>query len=150
MFATSKWLIILFSTYLGPAVSLKQKCLSNNTTSWLNSLAWSEAWFVSAYMKRGERRKVWRHKKIKIVILWDWLGYSERITTRDELNDPSGRHFYRSRSARTKYLRPPCPFFSPEENDFFQIYIQINLKLYNSTTAVKDFIHATSWFRGKL
>lgn len=41
-------------------------------------------------------------------------------------------------------------FFSPEENDFFQIYIQINLKLYNSTTAVKDFIHATSWFRGKL
>lgn len=41
--------------------------------------------------------------------------------------------------------------FSPlRKMIFFQIYIRINLKLYNSTTAVKDFIHATSWFRGKL
>ena len=39
--------------------------------------------------------------------------------------------------------------FSPEENDFFQIYIQIDLKLHNSTAAVEDFTHETSWFRGK-
>ena len=32
---------------------------------------------------------------------------------------------------------------------FFQIYIQIDLKLHNSTAAVEDFIHETSWFRGK-
>ena len=29
------------------------------------------------------------------------------------------------------------------------IYIQIDLKLHNSTAAVEDFIHDTSWFRGK-
>ena len=103
---------------------------------------------VCIHEEGGEKKSV-TSQKIKIVILWDWLAYSERITTRDELNDPSGRNLYRSRSARTKCIRPPCPFFSPEENDFFQIYIQTDLKLHNSTAAVEDFIHETSWFRGK-
>ena len=94
---------------------------------------------VCIHEEGGEKKSV-TSQKIKILILWDWLAYSERITTRDELNDPSGRNLYRSRSARTKCIRPP---------DFFQIYSQIDLKLHNSTAAVEDFIHETSWFRGK-
>ena len=49
---SSSWPVMGKSPYLGPAVSLKQKCFSNSTTSWLNNLAWSvEKRFVSARKK---------------------------------------------------------------------------------------------------
>lgn len=51
LYTSSKTIEI--SPYLGPAVSRKQKCFSNSTTSWLNNLAWSvESRFVSTNMKR--------------------------------------------------------------------------------------------------
>ena len=72
--------------------------------------------------REGEKKSV-TSQTFKIVKLWDWLAYSQRIATRDELIRLG--EIYIGLGRHGQNVRPPCPFFSPEENFFFQMHIQI-------------------------